>query len=117
MGVPRSGEVIRASFISTYEDIPFEKAFGSIVYCLKRMSLMKNFITLQDLVDLKKTIALAKSCKEGKTMLRLSAKILSQGSLRKYLNSLRSTSENSRKLEQLYVTPDHVLSAVKLALF
>ena len=25
---------------------------------------MKNFITLQDLVDLKKTIALAKSCKE-----------------------------------------------------
>jgi N-succinyl-L-ornithine transcarbamylase len=28
------------------------------------MSLMKNFITLQDLVDLKKTIALAKSCKE-----------------------------------------------------
>ena len=31
MGVPRSGEVIRASFISTYEDIPFEKAFGSIV--------------------------------------------------------------------------------------
>ena len=28
------------------------------------MSLMKNFITLQDLVDLKKTIALAKSCKQ-----------------------------------------------------
>ena len=31
MGVPRSGEVIRASFISNYEKIPFEKAFGSIV--------------------------------------------------------------------------------------
>lgn len=31
MGIPRSGEVIRASFISNYEKIPFEKAFGSIV--------------------------------------------------------------------------------------
>ncbi len=31
MGIPRSGEVIRASFISTYENIPFEKAFGSVV--------------------------------------------------------------------------------------
>ena len=31
MGVPRSGEVIRASFMSNYEKIPFEKAFGSIV--------------------------------------------------------------------------------------
>ena len=31
MGVPRSGEVIRASFLSNYEKIPFEKAFGSIV--------------------------------------------------------------------------------------
>ncbi|MDG2371662.1 MAG: lysylphosphatidylglycerol synthase transmembrane domain-containing protein [Flavobacteriaceae bacterium] len=31
LGVPRSGEVIRASFLSNYEKIPFEKAFGSIV--------------------------------------------------------------------------------------
>ena len=31
MGVPRSGELIRASLISNYEQIPFEKGFGSIV--------------------------------------------------------------------------------------
>jgi uncharacterized protein (TIRG00374 family) len=31
LGVPRSGEVIRASFLSNYEKIPFEKAFGSVV--------------------------------------------------------------------------------------
>jgi hypothetical protein len=31
LGVPRSGEVIRASFLSNYEKIPFEKTFGSVV--------------------------------------------------------------------------------------
>lgn len=31
LGVPRSGEVLRGATISTYEDIPFEKAFGTIV--------------------------------------------------------------------------------------
>tara|TARA_B000000475_G_C15968855_1_gene436180 strand:+ start:237 stop:1202 length:966 start_codon:yes stop_codon:yes gene_type:complete len=31
MGVPRSGELVRASLISNYEQIPFEKGFGSIV--------------------------------------------------------------------------------------
>ena len=31
LGVPGSGEVIRASFLSNYEKIPFEKAFGSVV--------------------------------------------------------------------------------------
>ena len=30
-GVPRSGEVLRAVTISSYEDIPFEKAFGTII--------------------------------------------------------------------------------------
>ncbi|HET8753186.1 MAG TPA: lysylphosphatidylglycerol synthase transmembrane domain-containing protein [Salinimicrobium sp.] len=30
-GVPRSGEVLRGASISTYEKIPFEKAFGTIV--------------------------------------------------------------------------------------
>lgn len=30
-GVPRSGEVLRGATISTYEEIPFEKAFGTIV--------------------------------------------------------------------------------------
>lgn len=30
-GVPRSGEVLRGATISTYEKIPFEKAFGTIV--------------------------------------------------------------------------------------
>ncbi|WP_097054869.1 lysylphosphatidylglycerol synthase transmembrane domain-containing protein [Salinimicrobium sediminis] len=31
LGVPRSGEVLRAATVSTYEDIPFDKAFGTIV--------------------------------------------------------------------------------------
>lgn len=31
LGVPRSGEVLRAATVSTYEEIPFEKAFGTIV--------------------------------------------------------------------------------------
>ena len=31
MGVPRSGEVLRASFLSNYEEIPFQKTFGSII--------------------------------------------------------------------------------------
>lgn len=30
-GIPRSGEVLRAVTISSYEDIPFEKAFGTII--------------------------------------------------------------------------------------
>tara|TARA_B100000686_G_C16806808_1_gene991743 strand:- start:21843 stop:22760 length:918 start_codon:yes stop_codon:yes gene_type:complete len=31
LGVPRSGELLRASALSNYEKIPFEKAFGTIV--------------------------------------------------------------------------------------
>lgn len=31
LGVPRSGEVLRAATISTYEKVPFDKAFGTIV--------------------------------------------------------------------------------------
>ncbi|WP_027394757.1 lysylphosphatidylglycerol synthase transmembrane domain-containing protein [Aquimarina latercula] len=31
LGVPRSGEVLRGFTVSTYEKIPFEKAFGTIV--------------------------------------------------------------------------------------
>lgn len=31
LGIPRSGEVFRATTISTYENIPFEKGFGTIV--------------------------------------------------------------------------------------
>jgi uncharacterized protein (TIRG00374 family) len=31
LGIPRSGEIFRATSLSTYEDIPFEKAFGTIV--------------------------------------------------------------------------------------
>lgn len=30
-GIPRSGEVLRGATISTYENIPFDKAFGTIV--------------------------------------------------------------------------------------
>ncbi len=31
MGVPRSGEILRGGTISTYENIPFKKAFGTII--------------------------------------------------------------------------------------
>ena len=31
LGIPRSGEVLRAATVSTYEEIPFDKAFGTIV--------------------------------------------------------------------------------------
>ena len=31
LGVPRSGEILRGASISTYEKIPFDKAFGTIV--------------------------------------------------------------------------------------
>ena len=30
-GIPRSGEVLRAVTLSTYEDVPFEKGFGTII--------------------------------------------------------------------------------------
>lgn len=30
-GVPRSGELLRAATLSTYEGVPFEKAFGTII--------------------------------------------------------------------------------------
>ena len=31
LGIPRSGEVLRATALSTYEKVPFEKGFGTIV--------------------------------------------------------------------------------------
>ncbi|WP_424492531.1 lysylphosphatidylglycerol synthase transmembrane domain-containing protein [Salinimicrobium sp. GXAS 041] len=31
MGIPRSGEVLRGATITTYENVPFDKAFGTIV--------------------------------------------------------------------------------------
>jgi uncharacterized protein (TIRG00374 family) len=31
LGIPRSGEILRATTLSTYENVPFQKAFGTIV--------------------------------------------------------------------------------------
>ncbi len=31
LGIPRSGEVLRATTLTTYEGVPFEKAFGTII--------------------------------------------------------------------------------------
>ena len=31
LGIPRSGEFLRATALATYEDVPFEKGFGTIV--------------------------------------------------------------------------------------
>ena len=30
-GIPRSGEVLRAAVATNYENVPFEKSFGTIV--------------------------------------------------------------------------------------
>lgn len=31
LGIPRSGEILRGATIATYDDVPFEKAFGTII--------------------------------------------------------------------------------------
>ena len=31
LGVPRSGEIFRATIMKTYEDIPFEKSLGTVI--------------------------------------------------------------------------------------
>ncbi len=31
LGVPRTGEILRATALTTYEGVPFEKGFGTIV--------------------------------------------------------------------------------------
>ena len=31
LGVPRSGEILRATVMQTYESVPFDKAFGTIL--------------------------------------------------------------------------------------
>ncbi len=31
LGIPRTGEILRATALATYEDVPFEKGFGTIV--------------------------------------------------------------------------------------
>ena len=31
LGIPRSGEILRATALATYEDVPFQKGFGTIV--------------------------------------------------------------------------------------
>lgn len=31
LGIPRSGEILRATALATYEDVPFDKGFGTIV--------------------------------------------------------------------------------------
>ena len=31
LGIPRSGEILRATTLSSYEKIPFEKTFGTII--------------------------------------------------------------------------------------
>ena len=31
LGIPRTGEILRATALTTYENVPFEKGFGTIV--------------------------------------------------------------------------------------
>ena len=38
LGIPRTGEVLRATALKTYEDVPFEKGFGTIVTEREMMS-------------------------------------------------------------------------------
>uniref|UniRef100_UPI00404A65E4 lysylphosphatidylglycerol synthase transmembrane domain-containing protein n=1 Tax=Gelidibacter sp. TaxID=2018083 RepID=UPI00404A65E4 len=44
-GIPRSGEVLRAAVITNYENVPFEKAFGTIV-----AERIADFIILMSIV-------------------------------------------------------------------
>ena len=44
-GIPRSGEVLRAAVITNYENMPFEKAFGTIV-----AERIADFIILMSIV-------------------------------------------------------------------
>lgn len=46
-GIPRSGEVLRGATLTTYENIPFEKAFGSII-----SERIADFVMLLSIVGL-----------------------------------------------------------------
>ncbi len=47
LGIPRSGEILRATTLSTYEKIPFEKSFGTVIAeRLVDMILLLGFILL-----------------------------------------------------------------------
>ncbi|MDO7570114.1 MAG: flippase-like domain-containing protein, partial [Flavobacteriaceae bacterium] len=45
LGVPRSGEFFRATVMKTYEDIPFEKSFGTII-AERMVDLMMLFLVI-----------------------------------------------------------------------
>ena len=45
LGVPRSGELFRATVMQTYENIPFEKSFGTII-AERAIDLIMLFITI-----------------------------------------------------------------------
>lgn len=45
LGVPRSGELFRATVMQTYEKIPFEKSFGTII-AERTVDLLMLFITI-----------------------------------------------------------------------
>ena len=45
LGVPRSGEFFRATVLQTYEDIPFEKSFGTII-AERTIDLLMLLITI-----------------------------------------------------------------------
>jgi uncharacterized protein (TIRG00374 family) len=50
LGIPRTGEVLRATALTTYEDVPFEKGFGTIVTERVIDVIMLLFIVLLALV-------------------------------------------------------------------
>ncbi len=43
-GIPRSGEVLRAAVLTNYEDVPFQKAFGTII--AERMADMVMLLSI-----------------------------------------------------------------------
>ena len=45
LGVPRSGELFRATILQTYEQIPFEKSFGTII-AERAVDVLMLFITI-----------------------------------------------------------------------
>lgn len=77
-GIPRSGEVLRAAVLTTYEDVPFEKSFGTIV--AERMAdllVMLGIITITLILEFDFIVELLqKSFQPKKLMLLVAAGII-----------------------------------------
>ena len=73
-GIPRSGEVLRAAVLTTYEDVPFEKSFGTIV--AERMAdllVMLGIITITLILEFDFIVELLQKSFQPKKLILLVA--------------------------------------------